>query len=152
MQVILDKHEIYVGAEVGMRRNIISMGSRESNKVNNKDFGWHTDIESALAEMAVAKGLGIYWDGSVNTFKKPDVGNYQVRHTQVADGKLIIRPKDSTEEIYILVTGTSPTFILQGWIMGFDAKKDDHLFKGYNGMPDCWMVKQEYLNRIKDLK
>ena len=149
MIVALEKYELLVAAEVGMRRNVISMQSKENNKVNNKDFGWHTDIESACGEMAVAKGLGIYWDGSVNTFKKPDVGNYQVRHTQKADGKLIVRPKDSDKETYILVTGTSPTFNIVGWIQGADAKQDEHIFKGYNGMPDAWFVAQSKLNDIK---
>jgi hypothetical protein len=144
--VTLDRNEIYIGAIIGVRRMLESWKSKECNKVKNKDFGWHSDIEAACAELAFAKWMGVYWDFSVNTFKKPDVAGYQVRHCQSADGSLIVRPNDSNSENYVLVVGTTPEFKIIGWIKGEDAKTTKHDFKGYNGMPDCWMVKQEFLN------
>lgn len=145
--VVLNQNEIYIASIIGVRRNITSINSPECNKVKNKDFGWHIDIEAACAELAVAKYLNLYWDFSVNTFKKPDVGNYQVRHTQKKDGRLIIREKDGDDERYYLVTGTSPAYSIVGWIVGREAKADKYKFAGYNNMPDCWMVPQEGLNK-----
>jgi hypothetical protein len=148
--VILNKNEVYIASIVGIRRNITSRDSKDCNKVQNKDFGWHIDIEAAGAELAFAKYMGLYWDFSVNTFKKQDVGGYQVRHTQVKDGKLIIRPKDNPEEKYVLIVGTGPEYLIAGWIWGYEAKQDQHIFKGFNGMPDCWMVHQESLDQFDD--
>lgn len=144
-EVILNQNELYVAAIIGVRRQITSMNSKECNKIQNKDFGWHIDIESACAELAFAKYKKMYWDFSVNTFKHPDVGEFQVRHTRDINGKLKIREKDRGHEKYFLVVGTSPSFNVVGWIMGKDAKNEKHIFKGFNGMPDCWMVAQEHL-------
>lgn len=145
IEITLNKNEIYIASVIGARRNIESAGSREFNKVKNKDFGWHIDIEAAAAELALAKALGVYWDFSVNTYKRPDVGGYQVRHTQVPGGKLILRPGDAPNEKYILVIGSTPLFVVAGWVWGHDAMVDEYIFRGFNGMPDCWMVPQAAL-------
>jgi hypothetical protein len=145
IEVVLNKNEIYIAAIVGIRRNITSMDSSSCNEVKNKDFGWHTDIEAACAELALAKGLGVYWDYSVNTFKKPDVGYRQCRHAQELNKKLIVRPKDKELDNFWLVLGTTPKFKIVGWIFGSEAKTEKYAYKGFNGMPDCWMVPQDAL-------
>ena len=151
-EVQLTRWELYFAALVGVRRNIASFQVRSTNKVKNKDFGWHTDIEAACAEMAVAKHFNFYWDGSVNTFKLPDVGGIQVRHTQKLDGCLIVRPDDSDEGIYLSVVGTSPIYLIVGWSYGHEAKQDQYLEPGYNDMPPAWFVPQKYLRDIHELK
>lgn len=151
-KITLQRYEIIVAAEVGLRRQIMSLDSTQTNKVNNKDFGWHTHIEAACSEMVVAKLLNIYWDGSVGTYKAPDVGEYQVRHSQQENASLIVREKDSPSEIYILVVGICPFYTVCGWILGGDAKQNVHHRKGYNGMPDAWFVEQCNLNPIETLK
>jgi len=140
-RVVLTRSELYFSALVGVRRNIASFQVLTTNKVKNKDFGWHTDIEASCAEMAVAKYFNVYWDGSVNSFKLPDVGGFQVRHTQKLDGCLIVRPADSDRDVYLLVVGSSPTYYLVGWCYGRDAKLDEFVV-GYNDMPPAWFVPQ----------
>ena len=104
------------------------------------------DLEGALAEMAVAKAMNRYWDASVNTYKAPDVGKDQVRHTHKPDGKLIIRPGDKDHEVFWLVVGISPEFTVCGWMTARDAKVDKYAFnENYGGAPPCWMVPQEDL-------
>ena len=146
MKVKLMPYELYLGAIVGMRRHILSLNSPEMNIVKNKNFSWATDIEAACGEVAVAKALNLFWDGSVNTFKRPDLQpDIQVRQTEEDDGRLIVRPKDKPNERYFLVTGKWGDFVLRGWILGEDAKVDENHTKGYNGMPDAWMVPQSRL-------
>lgn len=125
-QIELTGYEIYIGACVGVARRLASLKRGETNKVNNLDFGWHSDIEGALAELVVAKLLGIYWNGSVNTFKAPDLAQIQVRHTQHANGSLIFRPGDATEDRFVLVTGTHPDYIVRGWLDGADCNLDEY--------------------------
>ena len=149
----LEQHEIYIGAVVGVRRHISSINSKRMNEVGNPNFSWAIDIESSCAEMAVAKALGLYWDSSVNTFKEADIKpDIQVRHTEKDNGNLIVRPKDSNHEKYVLVTGKWGKYNIHGWIYGKDAKVDKFLFKGYNNMPDAWFVPQNKLNNINELK
>ena len=149
MKVILTPYEIFLAANVGLRRAISKMQSKENNYINNKSYGWHTDIEGACAEMAFAKYKNWYWDGSVGTYRKPDVADVQVRHTEHDDGKLILRPNKTNEnEIYVLVTGKAPAYFIRGGIKGADGMVEKYIFKGFNDMPDCWMVPQSDLIEI----
>lgn len=121
-----------MAAYVGVARHIRSYKLSQTNKVQNKDFGWHTDIESACAELATAKYLNLYWDGSVDTFKLPDVGNFQVKHTQHPGGSLIIRKDLDPNYFYILVTGSSPSYALRGLMLGRHCMKEKYLSNPHN--------------------
>lgn len=143
-------HEIYMSACIGVARQLSSLKRGGRNKVCNKDFGWHTDIEAASAELAFAKWAGMYWDGSINTFKLPDVSSFQVRHTPYPNGNLIIRKEDADNEKYVLVTGSRLEFCIRGWIKG-GAAKQDRFLQNPNGQYQAWFVPQNYLNRMEDL-
>lgn len=159
MRVRLTNFELFMASMVGVRRNLEQgqkngrLGNETTNKVQNKDFGWHTDIESAAAEMAFAKLFNLYWNGSFNTYKTmADVAEFEIRHTQHDDGKLIIRPGDvrnseDKDKTYFLVTGTTPIFCVRGWVVAGDIMNDKFLFKGFNGMPDAWFIPQHDLNK-----
>ena len=136
-----------MAATVGAMREISSYKSRFTNPVQNKDFGWHIDIEAACAEVALAKHLGVFWDGSVGTGKAIDVGKYQVRHTPRENGALIIRPRDSDFEQFVLVTGVAPDFIIRGWILGVDGKVQKYL-RDPNGKFPAYFVPQSDLKAI----
>src|ERR1051326_1480658 len=63
--------------------------SATDNGVKDINF-WDMDIEGACGELAVAKALGLQWEGRSFTFKKGDIGkNIQVRTT--SKYSLIIR-------------------------------------------------------------
>jgi hypothetical protein len=141
-RVDLERYEVILGAFVGINRETASLKSDEYNKVQNKDFGWHTNIEAACAEIAFAKFKGVYWNGSVNTFKRPDVAGYQVRHTRYTEnGHLIIYRNDNPEEVFVLVTGTHPVYFVHGWMRGEDAMQQKYWREKNVGLP-CWYVPQ----------
>lgn len=148
-EVILTKYESYVAGVVGVSRVV---NSYDLDKTNKFVHGWDVDIEAACAEMVVGKFFGIYWDGSVNTWKKPDVGSLQVRHTQHENGCLIVRPPDSGDENFILVTGATPRYFIHGWIKGKDAK-DPRFWRDKAGkiVGAAWFVPQGELHPIDDL-
>ena len=125
--VRLTWREITMGAAVGVARRVRSLaqGLTDSYGYNGEDDVWSREVNGALAEMAVAKHLGLYWDGSVDTFKRPDVGTLQVRHTVRLDGCLILRPHDPGDGIYVLVTGQAPMFTIVGCLRGEDGRRDE---------------------------
>jgi hypothetical protein len=141
MKVTLTSYEIFLAAMVGVRRKIASNDYSKASTFIDPQVWWGSDIESACAEMAVAKALKIYWDGSVNTYSAPDVGVFQVRHTPILHGKLIIRPKDSDAETFIFIVGSSPDFEIIGYMTGKEAKQDKYLSDPHGKAP-CWMVPQ----------
>lgn len=145
----LTANESFIAATVGIRRRISSIykskiGNYEREDVNINKRGWGTDVESAAAELAVGKYLNIYWDFSVNTGKAPDVGEFQVRQTELDYGSLIFRDGDNTNEKYILVVGSIPTFKIIGWIYGYSCKQDKYLKNPHN-TTEAWFVPQSDL-------
>ena len=148
--VVLTFHEIFMGAMIGVARRLASLKRGETNKVQNKDFGWHSDIEAACAEIAVAKLLGVFWDGSINTFKAGDVGCLQVRHTQIQDGCLILRKNDDPSAAYVLVTGSHPTYLVCGFIYGRDGMCNYHV-RDPNGRFPAWFVPQTHLRHMSGI-
>jgi hypothetical protein len=144
-EVILSDYEVFIGAIVGVRRRIKSMKSPSNNRIQNKDFGWHSDIEAACGEIAFAKRFGHYYNFSVGTFKKPDVAGHQVRHTQHLNGCLFHYPTDNPDEKYALVVGQSAeSFFVCGWLFGHEARQKEFESVNEHGYKS-WKVQQQFL-------
>jgi len=149
MKVTLKKYEMLAAAYVGIRRHLISLDSKDFNKVQNTKYGWHTDIEAACGEMAAAKKLGLYWDGSVNTFKEPDLlPDLQVRTSDEMWHHLIVRDGDKDIERYIKVVGRSPHFELVGWIYGYEGMKEEYVKDPGESYPAFFVP----LDRLRPMK
>ena len=148
--VRLEWYEVLGGSTIGLHRQIEAMRIHPQSERRYTADRWGRDVESALAEVAVAKSLGIYWNMSVNTGKAPDVGRYQVRHTERQDGKLIIRPRDADDGIYILVTGQAPDYQIHGWIVGSAGKSVGKPWNPDGKEPAYW-VDRGRLNSIENL-
>jgi len=157
-EITLNDNELYAAGMVGVRRRVESIKRRLSGTTAPNASGkfrsevpWDSEIEGVAGEVAVAKALQLYWGFDVNTFKDPDVGPYQVRTTDSIKKSMIMRPKDSSEEIYILVAGRTPKFTVIGWIYGFDAKRDEYWgIRGSGGDP-AWWIPVAHLHPIETL-
>ncbi len=141
MIVTLEWHEVMLAAGVGMRRHIAALrAGRPDRHGFNGQTGWTIHAEGACGEMAIAKALGLYWNGSVDTFKSfGDVGALQVRTRSRPEYELIVRPDDSDDDTFVLITGTAPTFTVVGAILGGLAKRDEWL-QDYGGRPAAYFV------------
>lgn len=74
---------------------------------------------------------------------EPDLGQgTEVRHTCRDHGGLIVRPKDSPERVYLLVTGSLPRYRVVGHLAGEKAMRDE--FR----RDDMWLVPQNRLRPI----
>lgn len=107
-------------------------------------------IEGAVGELAVAKALNVYWNGSVNTLRALDLSGIQVRTHSQRDYDLIVWPDDSPDDLYVLVTGKMPEYRIHGWIRGSDAMQD-HWLKEHGDRPPAYVVPQDALQPIETL-
>jgi len=131
-KVVLSLGEMQQGVAVGSRRQLDSvMAGNASVRQTPSGPSWTEHIEGALGEIAVAKLAGVYWDGGINTFGSPDLPGVQIRTRSRHHYEMIVRDKESAggkndNSRYVLVTGRSPFYIVQGWIWGKDAKKPEY--------------------------
>jgi hypothetical protein len=124
VEIILTWAELWQAAIAGCSRRIISMKNGLNKDLHSPPgiSTWATDIDGAAAELAFAKGMGLFWCAGVNTFKNPDVGEFQVRSTPRRTGHLIVRLNDSPEDRFFLVISNTPRFRIVGSTLGKDAK------------------------------
>jgi hypothetical protein len=153
LEVTLSNAEIIQAALIGCMRTIRGKSFRDpssSRKKQKKYSQWHLDIEGSCAEMAFAKARDLYWSGiTMDTFKDGDVGEVQVRHTELAHGSLVLRPGDNDSSPFALVIGAAPTFMVVGWIYARDGKQKQWA-QGKDGDEPYWRVPQSDLRRFKD--
>lgn len=150
IKVSLENYEVLNAANIGCRRQIGAIFSGREDTFGFEGDGWGIHIEGACGEAAFAKGLNLYWSGSVNTFKQGgDVGSLQVRTRSREDYDLIVRSKDRDDDIFVLVTGQVPTYTIRGWIRGIDAKQSKYL-KGHGGRTPAYFVLQKDLSQDWD--
>lgn len=139
--------------EISMANFIADWRIEESKKMNLKGFQMSAEHNrkinrlGALGELAVAKYLGDYWGGTVNTFHRlADVGNnIEVRATTNNRQSLIFRDRDSLESFFFLVIQISEeTYKIAGFIQGKDAKKEE-FYGSPNERPPAYFVPQSRL-------
>lgn len=133
MIVELEWYEYKMAAQVGLDRKVQSILNGHKDRYGSvwtpiSDVGW--SVVSAVAECAVAKALGMYWDGSINTFSRPDLGDYEIKaqlHHTIDPNKhsnfLVIKPNSPNHLVHILVLVHSNTrYEVAGFRRAGDAK------------------------------
>lgn len=150
--VRLEPYECQMAAFAGMQRQTSCLNTPDSHGfVGDEGQGWNIHIEGAGGEIALAKALGMYWSGSVNTFKVGgDVGELQVRTRSQHYYDLILRPDDRDDDLFALVTGLMPNYLVRGWTYARDAKRSEFVQK-YGGRPAAWFVPTHFLRPFKKL-
>lgn len=144
--------EVEIGAQVGMQRNIQCLKEgRKPGAGQPSDNLWTTNIEGAQAEMAVAKHFGVYWSGNIGNYDADDVSFYQVRAnlTRRTDC-MYLRPWDKPDKAYISVLSFVPDFIICGWMLCRDGRREKWL-GGAPGRPPCYCVPRSALHPLSEL-
>jgi hypothetical protein len=149
-EIKLAWHEAAMASDVGRMRHLASIKAGLQDAYGCTSEGWSEHIEGACGEMAVAKSLNVYWDGSVNSFSRDDLPGIHVRTRSRADYDLIVRQHDADDKPYVLVTGRCPSYTIHGWILGKDAKKPEFQ-KKYGGRAAAYFVPQASLRPIEEL-
>lgn len=154
IDVSLTKRDMDSASRVGCWRYISAVldGREDAFGLEKGANGWALHIEGACGELAVAKALNLFWDGSVNTFKQGgDVGDMQVRTRSEHHYELLVRPGDRDDDIFILVTGLAPRMRLRGWMFGGEAKQQQFL-KTHGDRKPAYFVPNAILRELKELE
>jgi hypothetical protein len=145
-------HEYAMASEIGRLRQLAAIRRGSPDKHGFEGLGWSEHIEGACGELVVARYLGIYWNGSVDTFKSPDLGaNIQVRTRASHTYELIVRPNDADDDIFVLVTGKCPVYRLRGFLRGSEAKMGEYSQK-HGGRPEAFFVPHARLRPPEELE
>lgn len=83
-------------------------------------------IDAVGAEMALARTLE-YQDYDPDEDPPGVVRGYQVRWSIWPEAELVVHEEDADDDIFVLVTGTTPVFEVRGWIAGGKAKQERFL-------------------------
>lgn len=139
-----------MASEVGRLRHLAAIKAGRRDQHGFEGDGWSVHIEGACGECAVAKALGLYWNGSINTFKADDIPGAQIRTRSRHDWQLYVRPHESNQAAWILVTGRCPNYQIHGWLYGHEAKQEQWLCD-HGGRPPAYFVPNSELRLITDL-
>ena len=128
MKVELTYSEIILGAMAGVHRRVEYLKSGLSNRYQpSMEQIWGAQIEGALAEQALAKGLNKYFSGK-GEFGQSDLDeNIECRATSWPDGRLILHDADKDEARYYLLVGEVGHYRIIGSIYGWEGKKKEYL-------------------------
>lgn len=149
MEVTLSIPEYHHAVQTAVLRMVVSSASR-MNHASTYERSWvkrlEEEVVGAAGEIAVAKSVGAYHIGSVNTFHRvPDVlGDLEVRATARTDGCLIVRENDADDRAFVLVVGEAPSLRIAGYLFGHEAKKQEFLRNPHGHRP-AWFVPQSSL-------
>jgi len=139
--------EIFQAANAGVMRRIQRLKSGYALPYGLKSgTEWQLFIEGALAECALAKFLGKYWEGC-GEINGIDVLDVEARSTKHENGRLIIHDADKDDLKYYLLTGEEGKYIVRGWMYGKDAKQEKYLDSPAGRKP-AYFVPQADLNDI----
>ena len=147
MHLTLAWYEVRLAAQVGMDRYVRALKDGRTDAFGLEQRGSDgiaLHVLGAAGEMAFAKATDRFWSGSIDTFADPDVGKIQVRTRSRHDYELLVRPGDADDEVFVLVTGQVPTFWVQGWMLGKDAKRAEWA-QTHGGRPPAYFVPQAAL-------
>lgn len=163
IEVELEWYEVALAVKVGCVRRVrsIQQNLRTAGDASGSDPDtWTHNIEGAIGEMAAAKGLGVYWSGSVDTFKKKlDIDNFEIRCRSKHYYELFVRPHEPQDRWYLLVRGHSanrkglrmpPIYQLVGVMRGSAAMRPEWLKNPGKGFKPAYFVPDECLIDIEN--
>jgi hypothetical protein len=112
------------------------------------------DIIAARGEMAVAKGLNLYWSGTVGDYGAIDVGGMvDVRTRTKHWHSLILHPADKDDLPFVLVDASNPPNMrLVGWMYAKDGKDQKFWDDPSKKNRPAFFIPQEALRPIEELK
>ena len=142
--VRLERYEMELASSVGRSRNLSAIVKCSKDVYpSDSQNAWGQHIDGAGAELAFAKFIGLYWDGSVDTYRSGtgDLPFTQVDVKHSRDGKWKIKERDMGD--LVLVRGTMPEYVIEAYCNADDIKK---YAPAYND-PKLWAVPEDERQR-----
>lgn len=143
--IILTPAEILIAAIAGvMRQSTVIKKDLEGRYGEPKNNCWQRHIEGALTECAMAKHLGLYWQGKGEPGDR-DLEAHEIRSAQEHYKRLMLHPRDKDDSKYWFLTGQYGRYKLHGWVMGVDGKKEEYWEKPTKDQDAAFFVPQDAL-------
>ena len=134
-------------------RSVLRERGRDHGGVSRRQqrLRWADSIHGMMAEMAVAKYLGVTWTPGAQAVKRGDVAEaIEVRATEHENGHLLVYDSDSDAAPFVLAVGHFPCFYLAGWLYGADCEQQRYWQRDKD--PPCYWVQQNHLMDVQVLK
>jgi len=152
IDVVLSAEDFDLASKLGQQRTDEAVQSHRPGRAGARPNNLVQDINGAAAEIAFARAIRAEVSLSSAPDQGPDVTEFHVRSTDWPNGKLIVRPGESTDNQYVLLVGFGLTWRIVGTITGRDAMQPKFHGKLQNGRPDCYMVPQSALRPLSDTR
>lgn len=155
MIVALTYAEMQLAFTVAAQRQVMNMKLGAKHKYGANDAtGMALNMMGCAGEMAVAKGLNLFWSGSVGDYDAVDVGGkVEVRSVSRPTDCLILHPDDRDGMPFVLCYNEpgTPKFNLLGWVWGKQGK-DEKFWRDPQGTGrHAFFVPQAELFRCEEL-
>lgn len=155
MIVTLTWAEMMTAYHIASQRRIMNMRKKLPGRYGapEQDGSEELDIISTRGEMAVAKGLNLYWSGSVGDYGAVDVGGLVEVRTRTKDWhSLIVHPGDRDWSPYVLVDASqTPDMRLVGWVFGRDGKDERFWADPSKKNRPAYFIEQKELRPMSEL-
>jgi hypothetical protein len=146
--IVLDEPEQALCLRVAMARINNAKENNYQHKYDSSKLSMEQvlahNYHAACAEYAAAKWLGVPdFVPTLDSFKdEPDIApDYEVKHSVLDNGHLIIQENDRDSDRAVLVTGTNP-YVIRGWLP-VKFCKDDLYLKTTSRNTAYWVPQSE---------
>jgi hypothetical protein len=150
VELRLTEGEMFMAGHAALARRI-------SNAINARKpaYGasdeWHMDFIGCMGEVATARHLNLFWSGTVDEFKRKDVGDLvEVRAITDASHSLLLHPKDGDAVPFVLALVQLPRVVLLGWAFAVAGKEQRYWRELRRGRP-CYAAPQSILRPMRGL-
>ena len=150
--VTLIPADLLIAGNIGaMRYAQDAKVAKDKYGANSLLNGWQLCNGGVVAEYAVAKHYGLFYNGNIGDFIAADAGILQVRSTIYKNGCLLLHESDKDEEVFLLVIQqTLLQFNIVGWCYGHEGKIKENWKEKVKGRP-CYFVEQKDLRDMETL-
>ena len=157
----LEQFECQFAGLVGLHRQIESIFSNRKpqfpEQFPNQMFATH--VVGAMAELYVAKYLGVEWEGHINHFSQPDLvlkkgtkrAWIEVRYTPKRSD-IKVKSSDPDHAIIVGVTGEVPDFRIMGYVRASTVRDSYPATSPAPGKPACFAPPEAHapIERLKE--
>ena len=148
--VTLTEAEMREAALGGIERRLDAMRrGRRSTHPETPDYKqawWQSHVVGAFGEFAVAKAFGLPWNPTIGQVDQRDVGEFEVRTTELPNPVLRYRGHNDPNAKYILCAYRGNQVLIHGWLPGYTVRD-----LGYMEFENVWTAGTDQLYSVVDL-
>lgn len=152
--VTLTQAEVRIANWIGEQRYLGNRKAKRRGKHGVSSFATEPDRIGTVGELAVAKALNLWWSGLAKR-GEPDVGGcVEVRTVSKPTYRLLVHKNDPDDLPFVLVAPKKQggrKYVLRGWIMGGEAKREAWWQKLRGDRKHCYAVPHDELRPMSEI-